>query len=291
MAFFSGKSADRAHNLLMTEVFERNRDAILVMSEGKIIACNETAVRFGGFRSKQDLLSRSPATMAPEFQPNGKRSADMVREMDAQARREGHASFEWTTKRADGSPALVQITLVPTQVEGQTYVMSFRRDLSDLVAAREEKKRALDRIAKDFETSVGAIANAISGASREVETTAASLTATADQAAQRVALVASASNSASSNVQSVAGATEELSSSVSEINRQVATSSTIASEAVEASSRTNDLVNSLADAAAKIGAVTDMINAIASQTNLLALNATIEAARAGDAGRGFAVVA
>ncbi|TJX00518.1 chemotaxis protein, partial [Neisseria gonorrhoeae] len=47
MAFFSGKSADRAHNLLMTEVFERNRDAILVMSEGKIIACNETAVRFG----------------------------------------------------------------------------------------------------------------------------------------------------------------------------------------------------------------------------------------------------
>ncbi|MFN5572821.1 MAG: methyl-accepting chemotaxis protein, partial [Bradyrhizobium sp.] len=67
--------------------------------------------------------------------------------------------------------------------------------------------------------------------------------------------------------------------------------STIASEAVEASSRTNDLVNSLADAAAKIGAVTDMINAIASQTNLLALNATIEAARAGDAGRGFAVVA
>jgi methyl-accepting chemotaxis protein len=47
----------------------------------------------------------------------------------------------------------------------------------------------------------------------------------------------------------------------------------------------------LTEAAQRIGAVVQMINAIAGQTNLLALNATIEAARAGDAGKGFAVVA
>ncbi|MEI0548584.1 methyl-accepting chemotaxis protein, partial [Klebsiella sp. 72742] len=47
-------------------------------------------------------------------------------------------------------------------------------------------------------------------------------------------------------------------------------------------------VTRLAEEAASIGKVVDVIRSIAEQTNLLALNAAIEAARAGEAGRGFA---
>jgi hypothetical protein len=53
-------------------VFEPCVDAILVLAGAKIIACNEAAVRFGGFRGKADLLSRSPADMAPELQLDGR---------------------------------------------------------------------------------------------------------------------------------------------------------------------------------------------------------------------------
>ncbi len=155
----------------------------------------------------------------------------------------------------------------------------------------EDKRNAMRQLAGDFEAGVGQVVQTVSSAAMDMESTAASMSATAEQTQRQITAVAAASEQASTNVQSVAAAIEELSSSVSEISRQVTTSSAIATQAVSDAEHTNALVSQLADAAGQIGAVTQMINEIASKTNLLALNATIEAARAGEAGKGFAVVA
>jgi methyl-accepting chemotaxis protein len=104
-------------------------------------------------------------------------------------------------------------------------------------------------------------------------------------------VVTAASEETSGNVQSVAEATEQVVASVNEIDSQVQLSAQITHQAVEQAEKTDARIAKLAQAANRIGDVTEMIAKIASQTNLLALNATIESARAGEAGRGFAVVA
>jgi methyl-accepting chemotaxis protein len=158
-------------------------------------------------------------------------------------------------------------------------------------AAQAEKKRAMQELAGSFEAKVGSLVHQLSRAARDMEETARSMSANAEQTNQQSSMVAAAAEQTSANVQAVATATEELSVSASEIGSQVTQSSNIASKAVGDAKRTNDKVQGLAEGAGKIGAVVKLISDIAAQTNLLALNATIEAARAGEAGRGFAVVA
>jgi methyl-accepting chemotaxis protein len=132
-------------------------------------------------------------------------------------------------------------------------------------------------LANDFESNVGAVVSSVSAASTEMQSTAESMAATAEE-----------TNSQSG---AVAAASEQLTASVSEISQQVTRASDISRNAVVEAERSNEMIQGLVEAANKIGQVVGLITDIASQTNLLALNATIEAARAGEAGKGFAVVA
>ncbi|MBN9602035.1 MAG: MCP four helix bundle domain-containing protein [Afipia felis] len=165
------------------------------------------------------------------------------------------------------------------------------------VASREEavrtaaRKEEMQQIAGAFDAATGAILDAVSSASVELEASAHSLTQTAGSTQDLSKVVANSSELASQNVSSIASAAEEMSASVAEITRQVEMSTQISSIGVNQAVETDERIKKLSAAATRISEVIDLINSIASQTNLLALNATIEAARAGEAGRGFAVVA
>lgn len=157
--------------------------------------------------------------------------------------------------------------------------------------AEAARKQAMMEMADGFEKSVLGVVETLGSATAEMQSSAETMSVTAEQTSQQAMAVAAASEEATVNVQAVASAAEELSASIGEIGRQVTQSNEIAQNAVDEAKLTNEKVEGLADAAQKIGDVVSLINDIASQTNLLALNATIEAARAGEAGKGFAVVA
>ncbi|WP_169738522.1 methyl-accepting chemotaxis protein [Afifella pfennigii] len=157
--------------------------------------------------------------------------------------------------------------------------------------AEAEKRTAMNKLADDFQSAIGAIVDTVSSSATELNATSTAMAGTAEETTRQATAVAAASEQASQNVQTVASAADELNASVEEIGRQVSESTQIAGQAVGEAETTNVAVRGLAEAAEKIDRVVQIISDIAEQTNLLALNATIEAARAGDAGKGFAVVA
>ena len=158
-------------------------------------------------------------------------------------------------------------------------------------AAKEARALKVNALTQAFDASIGTVVQSVSSQATQMESSAQSLSATAEEATKQSAAVAAASEQASANVQTVASAAEELSASIAEISRQVSQSSKIAANAVDDAEKANQMVQGLVQASQKIGEVVALITDIANQTNLLALNATIEAARAGEAGKGFAVVA
>jgi methyl-accepting chemotaxis protein len=188
-----------------------------------------------------------------------------------------------------GAMALAVETFKAKAVEKATQEAAEKEVQANAMAA--SRRAEMRKLADDFETAVGTVVGIVSSTSSQLESAASTLTKTAESTQTMTAVVAAASEEASSNVQSVASATEELASSVNEVGRQVLESSRIAGEAVKQAERTDARISELLRAASRIGDVVKLITAVADQTNLLALNATIEAARAGEAGKGFAVVA
>ncbi|MFC4062762.1 methyl-accepting chemotaxis protein [Planomonospora corallina] len=130
-----------------------------------------------------------------------------------------------------------------------------------------------------------------SAAAQELSAISAEIGQQADNASAQATNAAAAAEQVSTNVQTVATASEEMGASIREISRSAAEASTAGHTAVNRAAEAGTAITRLGESSEAVSSVVAMINSIAEQTNLLALNATIEAARAGDAGKGFAVVA
>jgi methyl-accepting chemotaxis protein len=168
-----------------------------------------------------------------------------------------------------------------------------RRAVNERAAMIEQEQRRtmVDAAISSFRERVESVLKTVSDGTASMRSTATTLFGSSDQTSQRAEGALKTSNEAAENVAIAATAADELSSSISEISQQLRRTADIVGTAVTEARATNDEIAGLTHAAEKIGEVVKLIQNIAGQTNLLALNATIEAARAGEAGRGFAVVA
>jgi methyl-accepting chemotaxis protein len=273
--------------------FDSSPIAMIIRQNGAYVHCNDACVRILGARDKRHALEIGPRGNAPERQPDGRLTADILKEAAAtlQQGKTFQCQAMMSATLDTSEPYYVDMYAAPAKYRGQDAILSYLVDASDRVRIANEARQQSQHIARNFEMTIGGLVQSLASTAAEMRSASQGMSKTAEDASAQATNVLTNVEEASGNVQIVAAATEELSSSVSEIGRQVTQSTEIASQAVEEANRTNTTVQGLSTAAQKIGDVVKLISDIASQTNLLALNATIEAARAGEAGRGFAVVA
>lgn len=159
--------------------------------------------------------------------------------------------------------------------------------LSDSIGRISRSAQTLNNASRNMTNDASALSNDVSTSRSRSQSVARS----AEELSGTIQGMSSSAEQMTSSMRTVAASVEQMTQTISEIASNAERSASVAKEASELATISNEQVADLGNAADEIGKVIEVIQDIAEQTNLLALNATIEAARAGEAGKGFAVVA
>ena len=134
------------HQLTLTEdkyklLFEASYDAILLFKDGVVKECNEKALEL--FRcSREDLINHSPADYSPDLQLDGEHSGKKADQLMQQVLETGKAvTFEWVTRRKDGTLFEAEVNANRLKLEGDYYLQVFLRDITQRKQVQQTMRR------------------------------------------------------------------------------------------------------------------------------------------------------
>lgn len=142
------EEALRESEIKYKTIFESSADAIMLLSPEKgFLGCNAAAVKLFGCKDGKELVSKSPADLSPEYQPDGRLSEAKVQEMMRLALEKGSIFFEWTHRRMNGEEFFATALLTKMELGGQTILQETVRDITERIFAERQlakKMRGLE---------------------------------------------------------------------------------------------------------------------------------------------------
>jgi PAS domain S-box-containing protein len=127
---------------------------ILWDKDASILDCNQEAVRISGLSSKQEYIDGF-FKFAPEYQPNGMTSQEMIQKQLTKAFNEtGYGRFEWMQHNASGDEEIpFDVTFVRIKYKDGYAVLTYGQDLRELKTSLQmvmEKTSLLSTILNSF---------------------------------------------------------------------------------------------------------------------------------------------
>ncbi|OIO39731.1 MAG: hypothetical protein AUJ71_00050 [Candidatus Omnitrophica bacterium CG1_02_49_16] len=132
-------------------LFESSRDAIMTLEPPgwKFTTGNPSTVRMFKAKDEADFTSHEPWALSPEYQPDGRASAEKAKAMIETAMREGSHFFEWTHKRLTGEEFPATVLLTRMALGEKTFLQATVRDIT-----KEKKTRKMLESSENYLVSI-----------------------------------------------------------------------------------------------------------------------------------------
>jgi len=129
------RESEEKHRIL----FMDSPDAYLIIIDGVFVDCNvATEVMLRGDRIR--IIGQTPDALSPQFQPDGRKSAESALQKINDTLRTGKSSFEWVHQRFDGSYFTVEVSAASMIIGLKPALFISWRDISDRKQAEETLK-------------------------------------------------------------------------------------------------------------------------------------------------------
>ncbi|WP_229411307.1 MULTISPECIES: PAS domain-containing protein [unclassified Massilia] len=138
---------NRDNEALFRTLFEGAADAHVLIALGAgFVSANQAAVKLFGCADLDELLQLSPASVSPEFQPDGRRSDLLAHEYMRRAIDTGTCQFEWIHMRHDGSQFHADVLLNSVDIGGKGILHGTVRDITVRVQTDAALRAASQRL-------------------------------------------------------------------------------------------------------------------------------------------------
>lgn len=138
-------------------VFRDSKDGLAIFKDGVFVDCNQSMMDLVGLKTKEEFTGLTPIDFSPEFQPDGRPSAEKAMEMIGRCYEEGSLRFEWMHQKFDGTPFWCEVIITRMTLNGEVVVHANWRNINekkDLEIKLAEQKEVFETLFNESKDSL-----------------------------------------------------------------------------------------------------------------------------------------